>query len=99
MRLVLQVTSRTESFVKEPIYHLRVQVRGKDTMLTEPFTMKVTKEEFDKMAPGHVFMGELAPFVSYRDDPLLDASCDKHQWRGRNNERCPGCVKGEPSSC
>lgn len=94
MRLVLQVSSRTESFVKEPVFHLRVQVRGKHTDLSELFTMRVTKEEFDKMAPGHVFMGELTPFVSYRE-PLLDASCDKHQWRGRNDERCPGCVKGE----
>lgn len=26
--------------------------------------------------------------------PLLDASCDRHQWRGRNDERCPGCIAG-----
>jgi len=26
-----------------------------------------------------------------RSKPLLDAACDKHQWRGRNNETCPGC--------
>lgn len=23
--------------------------------------------------------------------PLLDASCAKHQWFGRNDETCPGC--------
>lgn len=27
-----------------------------------------------------------APF-----EQLLDAACDEHQWRGRNDETCPGC--------
>lgn len=29
--------------------------------------------------------------------PLLDASCDVHQWRGRNDEVCPGCVNRNAS--
>lgn len=69
MKLILQVSSRTESFngapvmgLKGPQYYLRVQVRGEDLELTEPFTMKVTKEEFDSMPPGHVFVGDLTPF-------------------------------------
>ncbi len=32
-----------------------------------------------------------------RQRPLLDASCDAHQWRGRSDERCPGCKNGDPS--
>lgn len=73
MKLILQVSSRTESFNASPVmthkgpqYYLRVQVRGQDTELTEPFTMKVTKEEFDSMPPGHVFDGELTLYSSPR---------------------------------
>jgi hypothetical protein len=69
VKFTLQVSSRTESFNASPVmtykgpqYYLRVQARGQDNELTEPFTMKVTKEEFDSMPPGHVFVGELTPF-------------------------------------
>jgi hypothetical protein len=62
VKLTLQVSSRTESFSKEPVYHLRVQVRGSHTDLSDYFTMRVTKEEFDAMPPGHVFQGDLSLF-------------------------------------
>lgn len=62
MKLTLQVSSRTESFNKEPVYYLRVQLQSRTCAMSELLTLQVTKEEFDAMPPGHVFVGELTPF-------------------------------------
>lgn len=66
MKLTLQVISRTELFANGPVYQLTVQIRGASTHLSEAVEMSVTKAEFDAMAPGHVFIGELGPFTAWR---------------------------------
>lgn len=66
MKLTLQVVSRTEMFASGPVYQLTVQIRGANTHLSDVVIMKVTKQEFDAMPPGHVFIGELVPFTAWR---------------------------------
>lgn len=64
MKFTLQVSSRTESFNKEPVYHLRVQMRsfGSTCAMSDLFTIQVTKQDFDNMPPGHVFVADITTF-------------------------------------